>query len=112
MKVILANGDKIDLPKELNLEQRKKLVNEIIDTHPEDFSYGESRTMFSNRYGSRQDNNHLIKIRLEVLGTYLIRAESDYTEDVMSNYKKQARPQQERPFSQFNPNVADMNGWH
>lgn len=111
MKLILSNGERIDLPNDLDIEERKALVNRLLETYPADFSYGDG-DLIGSRYGMRQDNNHLVKVRLDVLATYLIRGEPDYTETVMSNYKKQVRPQQERPFSQFHKNTIETNGWH
>jgi hypothetical protein len=108
MRVVFSNGYFVKLPSEYTLEERLELVNEIIASSPSDFSYYSK--MFDIKCGVRQDNNRLVKLRLDILGTYLIRSDENYTDDVMSRYKEVNRPLQERAFSQFSEDVQDLNG--
>lgn len=103
----------IQLPDELNTEERLAFVNKILEENPLEFQYG--KKMFGLKYGIRQDNNKLVKIKLDILATYLIRSDKDYTKgenQVMSRYKEVKRPMQETSFSQFDKDVQDINGWH
>ncbi|WP_336786938.1 hypothetical protein [Paenibacillus sp. MMO-177] len=120
MKLRLSNGEVIELPSTVRNEngdeiavpeeERLQLVNEILAKYPEEFQY--MSRMFGTRCGVRQDNNKMVKIKLDILATYLIRSDEKYTKDVMSRYKEEKRPLQEVAFSQFNPDLVDMNGWH
>jgi len=110
MKLRLSTQETIELPKEYSQSQRLSFVNEILEKHPLEFQY--NKNMFDVRYGQRQDSNRLIKVKLDILATYLIRSDEKYTKDVMSRYKEERRPVQEMAFSQFNPDLIDINGWN
>lgn len=110
MKLKLSTGQVIELPSGYNERERLALVKQIIREYPEEFTY--SSTMFGIKYGQRQDNNRLVKIKLDILSTYLIRSDDKYTRNVMSRYKEEKRPLQEMSFSQLNPNLVEINGWY
>lgn len=108
--IIKLSEIEIELPNEFDLTQRKKLVNIILNRYPADFQYQEK--MFDTKYSQKIDTNKLAKIKLDILATYLIRHDAGYTKDVMSRYKEETRPLQERSFSQFDENLQDMMGWY
>lgn len=107
----LSSGIKIDLPTEYNTEERVDLVNQILTDYPLEFVYN-GDDMFTAKFNSKVDNNKLVKIKLDILATYIIRAEEKYSKNILSRYKETKRPLQELPFSQFKEEVQDMKGWY
>lgn len=108
--ILRLSSINIILPNEYDVEQRKELVNSILGEYPHEFEYKDD--MFDKKYGSVVDNNKITKIRLDILATYLIRADEKYTKNVMSRYKEKKRPLQEISFSQFKESVRDTKGWY
>lgn len=110
MKLRLSNSEIIDLPTNFCILDRLMLVGQILAAYPEEFAYRSK--MFDMKCGTRIDNNKLVKIKLDILGTYLIRADDQYTSDIMSGYKIERRPLQEVVFSNFKQEVVEINGWN
>ncbi|MGE6227619.1 hypothetical protein [Paenibacillus chitinolyticus] len=100
-----VNGNETTVP----VEERLELVNNILSKYPDEFNF--MSKMIGTRCGIRQDNNKMVKLKLDILSTYLVRCEK-YTKEIMSRYKEIARPLQEKSFSQFNPDMVDLKGWH
>lgn len=108
LPTVVRNDKGLDVSVPENI--RLAYVDYILKNYPEEFTY--MNKMFGTRCGVRQDNNKMVKLKLEILGTYLIRSDEKYTKDVMSRYKEENRPLQEMSFSQLNPDLVDLNGWH
>jgi hypothetical protein len=100
----------IDLPNDLNTEERIEFVNRIIIEHGDELAYQEK--MFDTKYGKAIDTNKLIKVRLDILATYILIADPSYTKDIMSQYKIKMRPFQEIPFSQFPDEMLVIEGFN
>ena len=101
----------IILPNEYTTEERMELVNEILAKYPTEFEYGEPTS--ESRFGQKQDVDMLVKIKLDILGTYILASELEVnSKEIMSRYKEVKRPLQEMSFSQFNEDMVDMKGWH
>lgn len=105
-----ASGSLVEADIIVPVNERLKLVEHVLAKHPEEFKYADR--MFESRFGTRQDNNKLVKIKLDILGTYLIRSDKKYNDNVMTRYKEEKRPMQEMSFSQFSDDVVDINGWN
>lgn len=111
MLLKLRNGQRIDLPNEYSTDERMKLVNKILATFPDEFEYGEPTN--ETRFGRKQDVDMLVKIKLDILGTYIIAGDIEInSKEIMSRYKEVKRPLQEMSFSQFNEDMVDIKGWH
>jgi hypothetical protein len=110
MKLKLSGDREIDLPMHYDESERLELVRRIIEDYPEEFSYQEK--MFDTKYGQRQDINKIVKIKLDILGTYLIKSDKEYNKDVMTRYKEKKRPEQEMSFSQISADLIDAKGWY
>jgi hypothetical protein len=83
MKVKLWDGE-IELPHCLNLEERMGFVSDILRRYPDNFEYV-----------SNEDTNHVVMIRLDILGSYILRASDVEKKEVMSPYKIKNRPYQD-----------------
>lgn len=88
MKLKLCNQEVIILPLDLDYIERISLANKIIVEHPESFVTTGSATLDSR-----------VKVRLDILGTYILNAVPNIRENVMSRYKQNVRPYQERSIS-------------
>lgn len=111
MVLKLRDGLNIDLPTEYTTEERMSLVNEILAKYPSEFEYGEP--ISETRFGQKQDVDMLVKIKLDILGTYILAGEMEVnSKEIMSRYKQVKRPLQEMSFSQFNEDMVDIKGWH
>lgn len=88
MRLKLYNKDDIKLPLELDYLERMKFAEKVILDNPESFQI----TGFD-----RADNK--VKVRLDILATYILNAVEDIREDVMSKYKQNVRPYQEKSIS-------------
>lgn len=99
MNLRLSNNETINLPSDLNLEQRKELVEKILSEHSEDFKY--NKKFFDTKYGKKTDNDNIVKVRLDILGTYILKADPKYTETIMSQSKIRSRQRTEIPLSCF-----------
>jgi hypothetical protein len=64
------------------------LAQKLIDDNPESFSQS-----------GFEKADHKVRVRLDILSTYILNAEKNIREDVMSRYKEKYRPYQERPIS-------------
>ena len=87
MKLKLYSGD-IQFPLNLNTQERMIFAQKIIDDNPESFT--------QSGY-DKADNK--VRVRLDILATYILNAEKDIRENVMSRYKEKRRPFQEKPIS-------------
>lgn len=111
MVLKLRCGKNIELPNDFTTDERLKLVNEILAEYPHEFEYGEPTS--ETRFGMKQDVDMLVKIKLDILGTYIIAGDMEVnSKEIMSRYKVTKRPLQEMSFSQFNEDMVDMKGWH
>lgn len=83
MYVRLMNDEEIELPQELELEERIALCQKIIDDHPISFEYIMPKNNKDANIVGEQAS-----MRLEILGTYILSAvEKDKEHPVMSKYK-------------------------
>lgn len=81
---LLLHDSTLQLDNALPVEERMILAQNIIDENPLDFEMtGHSVA------------DHKVKIRLDVLGTYILNSVKDIRTDVMSRYKEKNRPYQE-----------------
>ena len=77
------NDEEIELPQELDLEERKALCQKIIDEHPMSFKYIMPKNNTDANIVGEQAS-----MRLELLGTYILgAAEKDKEHPVMTKYK-------------------------
>lgn len=83
MIVRLWDGE-IELPNSLTLDERIEYVNDILKRYPNNFEYG-----------NNEDTNHVIEIRLDILGSYIIKASATKKKIVMSGYKVKNRTYQD-----------------
>lgn len=88
MRLKLYNKEDIFLPLDLDYKERIELSQKIITENPDSFNV----TGFDNT-----DNK--VKVRLDILGTYILNAVPKIRETVMSRYKQNVRPHQERSVS-------------
>lgn len=88
MKLKLCNNNNIILPLELDYCKRMEFAEDIIINYSESFEVCGSPSL---------DNT--VKIRLDILGTYILNAVPDIRKTVMSRYKQNVRPFQERSIS-------------
>lgn len=83
MYVRLMNDEEIELPQELDLEERIALCQKIVDEHPMSFKYIMPKNNTDANIVGEQAS-----MRLELLGTYILGAvEKDKEHPVMSRYK-------------------------
>lgn len=99
MRLKLYGKDDVKLPLDLNTEDRMALSDKIIKENPESFELtGHSKADFK------------VKVRLDILGTYILNSVPNIREDVMSRYKQNVRPYQEKSISNFNTkNEQNLN---
>lgn len=88
MRLKLYSKEDIVLPLDLDYKERIELVEKIIIDNPESFEF--------SGY-DKADNK--VKVRLDILGTYILNAVPNIRETVMSRYKQNVRPYQERSIS-------------
>lgn len=83
MYIRLMNDEEIELPQELDLEERIALCQKIVDEHPMSFKYIMPKNNTDANIVGEQAS-----MRLELLGTYILGAvEKDKEHPVMSRYK-------------------------
>ena len=84
MYVRLMHGEEVELPQELDLDERIALCQKIIDEHPDSFKYVLPQ---SNKDANNVGNQ--ASMRLELLGTYILNAvEKDKECPVLTEYKE------------------------
>lgn len=84
MYLRLMDGSEIDLPNELELQERIDLCNKIIEEHEESFRYIMPKSNNDPNYVGTQAS-----IRLELMGTYILAAtKRDKNIPIMSEYKE------------------------
>jgi hypothetical protein len=83
---------------EYTQEERKAFINTILAKYHTDFEYKASCEMANNK---GIDRNNIVKVRLDILATYLLRVDIEYRKTILTRYKEVKRPQQEVPFWQF-----------
>ena len=78
------HGEEVELPQELDLDERIALCQKIIDEYPDSFKYVLPQ---SNKDANIVGNQ--ASMRLELLGTYILNAvEKDKECPVMTEYKE------------------------
>lgn len=83
MYVRLIDGSEIELPKELDLQERIDLCDKITKEHSDSFKYIMPKNSSDSNYVGVQAS-----MRLELLGTYILDAvEKDKKRPVLSEYK-------------------------
>lgn len=100
----------IDLPSECDLQQRKELVNKILNEYPCEFQYSDRQ--FETKYGGKIDVNAQVKMKLDILATYLLMGTPEYTSDTMSEHKIKTRKKTELPWTYFSPENTEKLGLH
>lgn len=80
----------IDLPLDLELNERVSYVNKLLEKYPEDF-----------RYKDNYNTDRIVGVRLDILATYMLNKVENIRNDVMSRYKEKNRPVQEQSISNF-----------
>ena len=84
MYIRLMHGEEVELPQELDLDERIALCQKIIDEYPDSFKYVLPQ---SNKDANIVGNQ--ASMRLELLGTYILNAvEKDKECPVMTEYKE------------------------
>lgn len=86
--LLLSRGVKITLPKYETIEERIKFAGDIILEHPDLFEFIDI-----------PEQDRLVSIRLDVLGTYILQADNEKEKDILTRYKTKARAKTEIPFS-------------
>lgn len=83
MYIRLMDGNEVELPKELNLQERIALCDKIVKEHESSFKYIMPKNSSDSNYVGTQAS-----MRLELLGTYILdAAPKDKERPVMSEYK-------------------------
>ena len=84
MYIKLLDGKEIELPQELDVDERIALCQKITDEYPESFQYVMPKNNKDpNLYGNQ------VSMRLEMLGTYILNAvDNDKEHPVMTEYKE------------------------
>lgn len=98
MRLKLYSGD-IQLPLNLDTAERMIFAQRVIEKNPESFM----QTGFE-----KADNK--VRVRLDILSTYILNSEKGIRDNVMSRYKEKRRPYQEKPISCLSQrNQQDIN---
>lgn len=95
--ILLGNGEKINLPKSLNVSERIEFVDKLTREYP-----------FSFTLTDNNEHNRLVSIRLDILGTYILHADKNKGNYIMSRHKVKSRAKNEIPFSSIN-NKLDIS---
>ena len=84
MYIRMFDNKEVELPQELNLQERIAFCEKIIEEHPESFEYMMPKNNKDpNTFGTQ------VSMRLELLGTYILNAaEKDKDCPIMSEYKE------------------------
>ena len=78
------DGTEVDLPSELGLQERIELCNKIISEHERSFRYVMSKNNTDSNYVGTQAER-----RLELLGTYILKAtQNDKERPIITEYKE------------------------
>ena len=91
MYIRLMHGEEVELPQELDVDERIALCQKIIDEHPDSFRYIlPKNSKDSNIVGNQAS------MRLELLGTYILGAAGrDREHTIMTEYKEKRVGQNE-----------------
>lgn len=100
----------IILPTEYDIVQRLEFVDFILEEHKSEFEYIEKP--FDIKNSRKIDTNRHIKTKLDILATYLINCEPCKDKTIISKYQEKMRiKRREVPFSSYNGEVLNINGW-
>lgn len=94
--IMLDNNKKIELPSELDTQERIALCESIIEKYPKYFTQCIAGSMCS------ETASYKVELRLEIMANYLLDSAKDKnTHGIMSDYKTKLVKNTEKPFTEL-----------